>query len=524
MHENEITRQPNASIPAPQTEAANRAQYDGETVDAGQTVVPPSPESARRANLLKWSLGCTGLAMTVCASLTMVLLIVAPIAFRGLTPEWQYRLTRRLPFLEAFQPTQPFKNLPTMVATSAEAMALLSTPVKPASTAQATATAIPTDDLRGLPTSILATMTPLTAQPASPTLEPTMLIGPTATPEIPPTLPPSTPINVPALFFNSAFKLVPQDWNNCGPANLTQTLQYYGWQGEQKDAADYLKPNREDRNVSPQQMVNFVNSKTGVRALWRVAGDLQMIRKLVSQRFAVILEMGYDVPRQGWMGHYATITGYDNGDDTISWLDTNEENENKGPVREKTSILDSRWQQFNRLFIVVYPQDRNNELAAILGSDADIVYNAQHALNLAIYEASAQPSNPFTWFNVGSSYVLLGEYQKAATAFDQAQSVGNGLPFRILWYEFSPYEAYYNVGNYTNVIALTQTSSLYVEETYYWRGMAEAAQGRTAQAIEDFRRALRFNPNYTQAAERMAQVQNGNFTPPVVAQANGKGK
>ena len=44
-----------------------------------------------------------------------------------------------------------------------------------------------------------------------------------------------------------------------------------------------------------------------------------------------------------------------------------------------------------------------------------------------------------------------------------------GLPPRMLWYQFTPYEAYYNIGNYTNVLALVQTmltSTPYVEETY----------------------------------------------------------
>ena len=39
------------------------------------------------------------------------------------------------------------------------------------------------------------------------------------------------------------------------------------------------------------------------------------------------------------------------------------------------------------------------------------------------------------------------------------------------------------------------------------------------QAIEDFKHVLKFNPNFKLAAEELAQVQNGNFTPPIVAQA-----
>jgi tetratricopeptide (TPR) repeat protein len=506
--------------------------------------LPSPPRPARsRVNLIKWALGCTGLGMLAFTGLTMVALIVTPIVFRSLDPEMQYKIVKRLPFMASFQPTQPYQYLPTIAATNANAIALLSTPLSTRPTGRVAVIsaqssgqsvglaaggqggALPTEQTQAtqnshLPTPILATVTPLLGPvEASPT--PVIAETPQPTPTFaPPTdVPTPTNIPVPRSFHSTNFHLVSQDWNSCGPANLTQALQYYGWKGDQKEAQSYLKPNREDRNVSPWQMVDFVNYKTGVKALWRVAGDMELVKKLVSQRFAIILEAGYEVPGQGWMGHYATITGFDDDNGVLYWLDTNQSDPNTAGVREKMADFDVRWQQFNRLYIVVYSKDREGELAGILGPDADLTYNAHHALSVARTEASAHPNNQYAWFNVGSSYTLLGQYKEAAYAFDQASSVGSGLPFRILWYQFTPYEAYYNVGNYGQVIALTQTSSSYVEETFYWRGLAEAALGKTAQAIEDFRRALKFNPNFTLAADKLAQVQNGNYTPPVIAQA-----
>ena len=52
-----------------------------------------------------------------------------------------------------------------------------------------------------------------------------------------------------------------QGWNNCGPATLTNALTYFGYADNQTRAANYLKPDREDKNVSPWQMVNFVNNQ-----------------------------------------------------------------------------------------------------------------------------------------------------------------------------------------------------------------------------------------------------------------------
>ena len=523
----------------------------------------PFIPSINRSNWAKWALGCAGLSMLICTSLIMLLVIVTPVVFRSLLPEQQAWIIRRLPFMSDLRPTQPFSSLPTFGPTSANAMALLSTPVSSptsapsvealASGSDETTTvapaASPTTQTTQPPTSILASDTPvvvtltaapvigvtqppeqpsLTVEPSlvvqpSPTIQPPTLI-PIAVPTLVPTpipFPSPTPISIPSSFHASGFKWVPQDWNNCGPANLTQALNYVGWPGDQHQAAAYLKPNREDKNVSPWQMVNFVNDKTPYRAIMRYAGDFNLLKVLVSRKFAVVMETGFNVAGEGWMGHYVTVIGYD--DQYFYGLDTylGDEKDNLG-IREKYDDLDARWQQFNRVYIVVYTKDREPELAALLGSDADQRYNWQRALNVARAEARAQPTNQYAWFNMGTSYVLLAQYKEAAAAFDQASSVGGGLPWRFLWYQFWPFEAYYDVGNYTNVMALVTTTlqtTTYVEETFYWRAMVEAAQGKDSQAVNDFKRVLTFNPNFTPAIDRLNQVQNGSFTPPIIARA-----
>ena len=78
----------------------------------------------------------------------------------------------------------------------------------------------------------------------------------------------STPTAV--LMTNFQFEF--QGWNNCGPATLTNALTYFGYGDDQTRAASWLKPNREDKNVTPQEMVAFVNSEVPelpVRALTR---------------------------------------------------------------------------------------------------------------------------------------------------------------------------------------------------------------------------------------------------------------
>ncbi len=504
---------------------------------AGGKFGPERP--APRVNLVKWGLGCVGLSMLLFTAGTMFILIVTPVLFRNLTPEYQFRLVQKFPFLAAFQPTRAFTGdyLPTVVPsnlTRADAMALLASPVAPVASptpGDPGAGSLAAGDDDPLPTatpSPTPTDAPPTITPALATNTP-MLSASTPTPIYTATpirtllpLPPPTDIPIPVAFHASGFTWEPQDWNNCGPANLTQALKYYGWKGNEAEAAAYLKPNRDDANVSPWQMVDFVNQKTGIRAVMRVGGDVALIRALVSQRFAVILEKGYIVPGSGWMGHYLTVIGYDDSQGLLYGLDTDRTDgpDHRG-YAEKYENIDRMWQQFNRLYIVLFPKEREGELAALLGPRRDVNYSYQLALNQARQEASSNPQNAHAWFNLGSNYVLLRQYPQAVKAFENARNAGDGVPWRMLWYQFGPYEAYYNAGNYSEVIELakvTDAGTKYIEETYYWWGMALAASGKSDEAEKMFKFAQKVNPNFNPAKERLAEVQNGLFKPPDLAQ------
>ena len=154
--------------------------------------------------------------------------------------------------------------------------------------------------------------TPVVRQVA--TAEPTaaaVAIGPSPTPPTSPT-PLPTPTPLPATVKLKGVVHEWQQWNNCGPANLAMALSYWGWEGDQTDTAAYLKPNPRDKNVMPYEMANFVNEKTGLKAIMRVGGDLERLKALIAAGFPVIVEKGFEGPKfDGWMGHYEVITGYD---------------------------------------------------------------------------------------------------------------------------------------------------------------------------------------------------------------------
>jgi tetratricopeptide (TPR) repeat protein len=318
--------------------------------------------------------------------------------------------------------------------------------------------------------------------------------------------PEATPL--PAAYTMTGFQHIPQMWNNCGPATLTMGLTYFGYESDQKIAANWLKPNTNDGNVSPWQMVAYVNTQLPgtTRAINRAGGDIQLLKTLLANNFPVIIESGYDPEpdRLGWMGHYLLLVAYDDGAGTFTSYDSY-----LGPnIGYTYDHINEFWAHFNRTYIVLYDFSREAEVLALLGDNVDPMQNALHALEIARNDALADPGNAFAWFNIGTNYVALASYdalayEYAVVAYDEARKLQ--LPYRITWYEFGLFEAYNAVGRYQDVLDLAQTTleqggtAGEIEEVYYYAGLSRQALGETERALVNFNTALEKNPNFTPA-------------------------
>jgi len=72
----------------------------------------------------------------------------------------------------------------------------------------------------------------------------------------------------------------------------------------------------------------------------------------------------------------------------------------------------------------------------------------------------------------------------------------------MLWYQFGPFPAYYQVGRFDEVLALADATLAVtkdIEELHFWRGMALAALGDTVGARASLERALDLKPGYPEA-------------------------
>lgn len=341
-------------------------------------------------------------------------------------------------------------------------------------------------------------------------------VGPTSTPE--PTLAPTlTPTPIPAASELTGFTHEYQKFNNCGPATLSMGLTYWGWQGNQIVTRAWLRPRDpeiDDKNVSPHEMVNYVEAETDLKALMRVGGDLETLKRLVAAGFPVVVEKGFEPPGEDWMGHYTLISGYDDDRGRFLTQDAYVMADFPSPYDEFLP----RWRDFNYVYVVAYPPERETEVLEVLGAHADPTYNYQAAAERALQETSALSGRDafFAWFNLGSNRTALGDYAGAAEAYDQAFILYSTLPneqrpWRMLWYQFGPLEAYYHTGRFGDVIRLADTTLSFLEqptleEALFWRGLAKEGQGDVEGAIADLTRAYRLNPNSTGAAAHIQRL------------------
>jgi tetratricopeptide (TPR) repeat protein len=262
----------------------------------------------------------------------------------------------------------------------------------------------------------------------------------------------------------------------------------------------------------PEEMVNFVEQETHLKALIRVGGDIETLKRLAAAGYPVVVEKGIQPHKDWWMGHYVLITGYNDehaifitqdsyvmADYSVSYMDFSER----------------WWRDFNYLYLVIYPPEDKERILALLGPHADPGFNIRAALAKAEQEIQLLAGRDlfFAWYNKGSNLAALGNYAEAAEAYDQAFALYAQLdeaerPWRMIWYQTGPYLAYYHSSRYQDVIQLANTSLKVfskggLEESYYWRGLAREALGETTEALYDLQRARKLNVNYVPALEAL---------------------
>ena len=364
----------------------------------------------------------------------------------------------------------------------------------------------------GMTPSASATQPPnLPARPVIPTITPSPIrptVPPTASPTPRPTLIPAQPFTGTRL---TGLTHIWQTWNNCGPATLAMTFSYFGKKVGQQEVGAYLRPDPDDKNVSLEEMAAYARSH-GLSAAVRAHGDAERLRRLISAGVPVLIETWHETKPNDGMGHYRLLVGFD---DTVGqWIaydsfDSRDlvKGQPYAGIRLPYEETDRLWTVFNRQYLVIYDAARAAAVERLLSEDQDPAAMLARFLAQTQAVVQAQPNDAFAWFNLGSDLVALGRFKEAAQAYDRARRIG--LPWRMLWYQFGPFRAYYETGRQDEVLALanaTIATAKQTEEAFYWRGLAEKAKGDANAARVSWQRALELNPHYADAAAALTSL------------------
>ncbi len=299
-----------------------------------------------------------------------------------------------------------------------------------------------------------------------------------------------------------------QTWNNCGPATLSMYLSFWGVSLDQEAIRMLVRPNPEDKHAGADELADVARAR-GLETTVRIDGTRERLRLLLANGIPVMVSTWHeDEPGDG-MGHYRLLVGYD--DAAREWLvydslaaTAADRNAPYQPLHMPYDEFEAWWKVFNRRYVLTYPGEAGEAVRAILAEDAEDAAMWAGALERAEADTVQTPEDAFAWFNTGSDLVALGRYDEAARAYDRARALG--LPWRMLWYQFGPFPAYYQTGRFEEVVALADATlalTTQIEELHYWRGMGLAALGDAEEAATEFRSALEQRPGYPEATEAL---------------------
>ncbi|MFQ5578799.1 MAG: C39 family peptidase, partial [Anaerolineae bacterium] len=296
--------------------------------------------------------------------------------------------------------------------------------------------------------------------------------------------------------FLSAMRHEYQKLNNCGPVSLAAAASFFGLTITQFDAAAVVKGGPGDKNVSPDEMVAYLQS-LGLGAVYRVNGNQSLLRKLVANNIPVIVHQWLARPADGVLvGHYRVVRGYDVTRDLFIVNDPF-----NGPeFAIAAARFEEWWRPFNRGYIPVYRPEQAELVAEILGRDWPAADNHRRALAQAQAETETI-GDGYAFFNLADEYLALDDPAAAVEAYNRAFTFD--FPEHFLWYQFGPLEAFNRVGDYRRALDLTGEIIAHageLEEARLQRGLAYLGLGDPVAARAEIEKAVAANPRFAPAA------------------------
>ncbi len=292
-----------------------------------------------------------------------------------------------------------------------------------------------------------------------------------------------------------------QTFNNCGPAALSMALSYCGINKSQRELGQDLRPyqnpqgDNDDKSVTLDELAQKA-SEYDLIPFHRPNGTVKLIKQFIAYDIPIITRTR--LKGNDDIGHYRVVKGYD--DKTKEFIqDDSMQGHN---LRYSYSQFTRLWQMFNYEYLVLVPVDKGQIAKIILGEDLDIKKSWGKAVNNSREELESNPDDIYARFNLSVALYHTGDLQNAVSEFEMVE---DKLPFRTLWYQTEPIQAYFELGDYQRVFNLTDrifnNQNRAFSELYIIRGEIFKKQGNIEAAKREFEKAVYYNQNLKSAQQ-----------------------
>ncbi len=292
-----------------------------------------------------------------------------------------------------------------------------------------------------------------------------------------------------------------QTFNNCGPAALSMALSYHGVNESQEKLGQDLRPyqvasgDNDDKSVTLEELAEK-GKNYGLIPYHRPMGNPEIVKQFIANDMPVIART-LTKPNED-IGHYRIIKGYDEALG-IFIQDDSLQNKNLSFSYDDFNIL---WEKFNYEYLVLVPGDKQKIAEQILGPNLNAQASWQNAVANSERELLENPSDIYARFNLSVALYNIGNYQRSTEEFEKVENL---LPFRTLWYQIEPTQAYFELGNYDRVFEITDrvlnNYNRAFSELYVLRGKIYQRQGNLEKARSEFQKAVFYNQNLKEAED-----------------------
>jgi len=297
-----------------------------------------------------------------------------------------------------------------------------------------------------------------------------------------------------------------QTFNNCGPASLSMALSHYDIFISQDELGEALRPyqnptgDNDDKSVTLDE-IGKKAKEYDLIPYHRADGDIELLTRLIALDLPVITRTWLKADED--IGHYRVVTGYDKFSREIIQDDSYQ-----GPNRQYSyDEFNELWSKFGYEYLVLVPAEKKDTVEQVLGEKVNERVAWENAKDKSEQILAQSPDDITARFNLSVAEYNLGNYQQSVAQYEIVQ---DKLPFRTLWYQIEPIQAYYELGGYDNVFSITDNilnnQNRAYSELYIIRGDSYMKLNRIDLAEQEYEKAVYYNRNLGTAKERLKSL------------------